>query len=149
MPLPDLSLPLPLLEVFVKFAWREIDSVATSLRDWMTRPIWVRSCCRVFVVVKGPISLTLRFITELLWLHVNQLSGAVPHELGRLEQLTSLRLEGNHLSGLVPEAVCDLRTIYKLEVFRVNCDGSNPDLECTCCDSCSEPDTQIYAGERV
>jgi len=54
----------------------------------MTRPIWVRSCCRVFVVVKGPISLTLRFITELLWLHVNQLSGAVPHELGRLEQLS-------------------------------------------------------------
>tara|TARA_B100000945_G_C20367452_1_gene590363 strand:- start:194 stop:1300 length:1107 start_codon:yes stop_codon:yes gene_type:complete len=37
-----------------------------------------------------------------------QLSGPIPEEINNLTELKTLRLEGNYLSGFVPESICDL-----------------------------------------
>ena len=38
-----------------------------------------------------------------------QLSGQIPEEINQLTEIETLRLEGNYLSGFIPETLCDLQ----------------------------------------
>lgn len=74
----------------------------------------------------------------------NQLSGTIPSEFGRLTQLQDLALHNSHLTGSVPQEVCDLRSSYVLHKLNVDCnqglDGSEASVQCSvpdCCTFCS------------
>mmetsp|Transcript_24032 Transcript_24032/g.39748 ORF Transcript_24032/g.39748 Transcript_24032/m.39748 type:complete len:772 (+) Transcript_24032:52-2367(+) len=86
----------------------------------------------------GPVPVEIGDHTRLkvLWLNGNQLDGTIPHELGRLEEMTSLQLDGNLLKGSIPDSICALKADHALSSLRATCSGTNPDLECACCDSC-------------
>ncbi len=66
-----------------------------------------------------------------LRLNDNALSGVVPNQISRLENLAILTLENNDLSGALPSNVCRLT---ELQVLTLDCDA----LGCECCTSCSE-----------
>ena len=47
-----------------------------------------------------------------------QLSGPIPEEINQLTEIETLRLEGNYLSGFIPETLCDLQ-LKKLIIFNL------------------------------
>lgn len=77
-----------------------------------------------------------------LWLYGNQLTGAVPTEYGRFSRLAVLQVEGNLMTGTMPQEVCNNRDTNPLgglletlgaDCARVACDC------CSCCDRDSCP----------
>ena len=68
---------------------------------------------------------------ELLNLDYNDLSGAIPSELGGLNRLEMLKLNANELRGRIPGQVCDL-TFFSLQELFVDC----KQVFCTCCNNC-------------
>lgn len=51
-----------------------------------------------------------------------------------------LTLHGNNLTGTMPQSICDLRTNHKLRVLMADCDvsdGKPPKVECDCCTHCN------------
>lgn len=61
----------------------------------------------------------------------NSLTGQIPREFGNLFFLEKFRARKNLLSGSMPEEVCDLRN-DTLKVLEVDCD----DVVCKCCTNC-------------
>jgi len=77
---------------------------------------------------------------ERLQLPYNFLLGSIPDELGNLNSLKTLLLEGNDLTGTMPESVCALRqndnltgSSQALDLLSVDCD----EVECECCTNCA------------
>ena len=42
-----------------------------------------------------------------------QLSGTIPHNIGEMVELEQFRFEGNYLSGIIPESLCDLNLNFE------------------------------------
>ena len=64
-------------------------------------------------------------VTELL-LHQNELAGSIPAELGRLENLWHLRLDGNALTGSIPAELGRLENLEELYLMVNRLAGSIP-----------------------
>ena len=65
-------------------------------------------------------------LTELT-LHANHLSGAIPAELGNLSNLASLTLgDGDHLSGAIPAELGNLANLRELNIFTSGLSGAIP-----------------------
>eukprot|EP00547_Thalassionema_nitzschioides_P012355 CAMPEP_0194260960 /NCGR_PEP_ID=MMETSP0158-20130606/45781_1 /TAXON_ID=33649 /ORGANISM="Thalassionema nitzschioides, Strain L26-B" /LENGTH=623 /DNA_ID=CAMNT_0039001065 /DNA_START=31 /DNA_END=1902 /DNA_ORIENTATION=+ len=89
--------------------------------------------------LEGPIPLFVASspsVLEELRLENNKLSGEVSSTLGDQTSLTMLQLQGNVLTGSVPDSVCLLKTQPKLKHLAVACAGSGEEIRCDCCDSC-------------
>lgn len=75
-----------------------------------------------------------------LYLDGNLLSGTVPDILpGQLEQLSEFLLQDNFFIGSVPQSVCDLKSIGRLDDLFADCGGMTPEIECDfpfCCSRC-------------
>ena len=55
-------------------------------------------------------------------LRYNELTGAIPAELGDLTNLMVLALEGNsNLSGEMPQEICQLAMDWKLDTLSLDC----------------------------
>lgn len=71
----------------------------------------------------------------------NKISGTVPPEFGRLDQMEQWTLEGNYLTGEIPLPVCDLLQ-ENLRQFVVDCfndrDGTGFSCEPQCCTICRD-----------
>lgn len=61
----------------------------------------------------------------------NKLRGTIPATLGSINQLHTLRLEGNNLSGAMPSAVCS-RFSRDFSTFYADCS----EVDCPCCNFC-------------
>ena len=71
---------------------------------------------------------------KVLSFHGNHLSGIIPSELGRLKQMKELYLSVNNFAGVsMPDEVCALREMWKLEQLWADC---NSLMECSCCNRC-------------
>lgn len=53
---------------------------------------------------------------EILTLENNQLSGALPSELGQLSRLVVLSISGNVLTGVLPTEICAVPSLVTLQV---------------------------------
>ena len=60
-------------------------------------------------------------------LHVNNLSGTLPEDLGILRRLTHLVLRGNELTGEIPEALGDLSELVCLSLWSNELTGEIPE----------------------
>jgi hypothetical protein len=62
------------------------------------------------------------------------MTGTIPSELGKLARLadTELELQGNHIGGTVPAAVCTRRSTKPLNLT-IDCDL----IQCTCESGCA------------
>ncbi|KAL8125072.1 hypothetical protein AgCh_012662 [Apium graveolens] len=65
---------------------------------------------------------------DTLFLQVNEFSGAIRSELGNLKNLKSIDLSNNLLSGEIPESFANLKNLTLLNLFRNQLHGSIPDL---------------------
>ena len=54
------------------------------------------------------------------------LAGTIPPALGRLTELTSLRLPGNRLRGTIPDFLGDLRQLWRLDLSGNDLTGTIP-----------------------
>jgi hypothetical protein len=57
------------------------------------------------------------FGTEFINMRSSQVHGKIPTELGQLGQLETLLLEGNWLSGVIPEQLGNLSKARKLHLL--------------------------------
>jgi Leucine-rich repeat (LRR) protein len=82
----------------------------------------------IFNQLSGAIPAELGSLTNLrrLYLGYNQLSGAIPSELGSLTHLTNLYLEGNQLSGAIPPELGSLTNLRYLYLYSNQLSGSIP-----------------------
>ena len=64
---------------------------------------------------------------EHLYLHDNDLTGAVPADLGRLSELTNLWLRDNRLSGQIPPSLGDLPNLQRVRIAGNDFTGCVPD----------------------
>ena len=85
-----------------------------------------------FVLLTNSCSCILSMI-EQLWLFNTTLTGGVPSELGYLESMKVLYLDGSRLSGRVPGEVCNLTSTGSLETFVTDC---VQEIRCRCCTEC-------------
>jgi len=71
---------------------------------------------------------------EILYLHVNELSGTVPSDLGLLENLQEMWLVGNDLTGEIPDEICTLPITNggAQTNFGADCE----EIDCPCCTFC-------------
>lgn len=70
----------------------------------------------------------------------NQLTGSLPEELGFLPNLRAVKTQNNLFSGVIPTDLCFLTS---MEVLEADClPEDNPPVECFCCTSCCERDTE-------
>ena len=78
--------------------------------------------------LSGAIPPELGRLTQLqeLSLEINQLSGAIPPELGRLANLQKLVLGGNQLSGTIPPELGRLTQLQELSLWEANLAGPIP-----------------------
>ena len=65
------------------------------------------------------------------------LSGPVPSELSQLRKLTTIHLEGNRLSGTIPDPVC---TTFNATYPSFSSDCTEFDDNCPCCTTCCGTD---------
>lgn len=65
---------------------------------------------------------------DTLFLQVNEFSGGITAELGNLKNLKSIDLSNNLLTGEVPESFVNLTNLTLLNLFRNQLHGSIPDL---------------------
>ncbi len=63
---------------------------------------------------------------DYLYLNENDLTGTIPPELGSLENLTALYLHSNHFSGTLPATFANLSQLRSLQVFGNELDGPVP-----------------------
>jgi Leucine-rich repeat (LRR) protein len=63
---------------------------------------------------------------KVLNLSINNLTGMIPKEIGRLKALLSLSLSTNKLSGEIPEAICNLTNLQVLDLSSNNLTGKIP-----------------------
>lgn len=78
-----------------------------------------------------------------IWLYSNQLTGAVPSELGALTMLELMQVDFNNLEGVMPAEVCDLTPIFgggRLSTLGSDCGDADTavlaEVECSCCTCC-------------
>ncbi len=69
-----------------------------------------------------------RGYVNLLWLARNELTGAIPPELGNLTSMIQLRLNGNELSGPIPPELGNLPKLQLLYVSDNELSGCVPDV---------------------
>ena len=76
----------------------------------------------------GAIPPELGSLSRLMYLHLehNELTGSIPPELGNLPQLNSLALNGNQLTGSIPEQLGDLLQLQYLYLNDNQLTGSIP-----------------------
>jgi Leucine-rich repeat (LRR) protein len=74
----------------------------------------------------GPIADTLSANHSALLLADNQLSGAIPDEMGRLQKLTDLRLNRNQLSGPIPASLVNAASLQVLRLDHNRLSGAIP-----------------------
>ena len=63
---------------------------------------------------------------EVLYLHGNEMSGAIPPELGKLSMLKTLNLAGNWLTGPIPPELGKLTMLEELDLYRNYLTGPIP-----------------------
>lgn len=67
---------------------------------------------------------------EDLWLFGNQLTGTVPTEMGNLRRMKFFQIEGNDITGVMPDEVCS-NTQFPSEVLTVlGADCSEVSVSC-------------------
>ena len=75
-----------------------------------------------------------------LYLSSNQLTGTVPEiSIGQLPVLNEFLVDDNMLEGSMPNSVCNLRSLGRLEDLWADCRGFPPEVECSipdCCTAC-------------
>ena len=80
-----------------------------------------------------------------LYLDNNKLTGTVPPiRSGKLTRLNEFLIQGNKITGLMPDSVCSLRSEHILDDLWSDCGGSSPEIECDfpeCCNRCFEADS--------
>jgi len=69
-------------------------------------------------------------------LESNQLTGTVPTELGSVTSLKTLYLNGNDFAGSLDDVFCNQSPGFSLEVLVADCQGTMPEVKCSCCTSC-------------
>ena len=62
----------------------------------------------------------------------NRLSGTVPESFSKFSRLERLRLYDTDLSGSIPENICNLSLI----TLEADCAGEDPQVSCSCCTEC-------------
>lgn len=82
---------------------------------------------------------------EYLYLDNNELSDAVPGELGRLNNLKRLSLHNNDLVGEVGAPICKLSDELFLAQLTADCGGDVPEVSCDCC-SCNDREPIVHLG---
>lgn len=68
----------------------------------------------------------------------NKLTGAIPTELSAATSLEMLYLNGNDLAGSLDSAFCDSNIPFF--EFVADCRGASPEVKCSCCTSCCNPE---------
>ncbi|XP_031104360.1 MDIS1-interacting receptor like kinase 2-like [Ipomoea triloba] len=63
---------------------------------------------------------------EILFLRANNLSGSIPRELGKLENLTVLEMDDNQFSGHLPDGICKGLALQNFTVNNNNLSGPIP-----------------------
>ena len=61
-----------------------------------------------------------------LWLHDNQLTGAIPSTIGNLSNLKKHLLDTNQLTGAIPSTIGNLSNLEYLYAEKKPADGSDP-----------------------
>ena len=82
-------------------------------------------------------------MTELnsLRIHNNKFSGQMPENMGEvLVDGTAVWLSGNDFTGTVPHSLCRNRGPNLLRELVADCNGPNPEIECSCCSECCDRD---------
>jgi hypothetical protein len=75
-------------------------------------------------------------------LRFNQFTGTIPSEFGALTNLVVLALEGNpHLSGQMPEEVCQLASNWSLDSLSLDCTAVSCEHEA--CRGSDEEDEEV------
>jgi hypothetical protein len=109
-------------------------------------------------MLSGPLPSELGQLTDLefLLLNRNELSGDIPTEFGGLTSLRLAFLDRNDLSGsLAP--LCELPIFHQpvgdndgMELLIADCNGEDPEIECTCCTvCCSDDDPNCHAYTAI
>jgi hypothetical protein len=72
-----------------------------------------------------------------MWLYSNQLTGAIPTELGNLRAMRILQVEGNNFVGEMPTEIC-ANTVFPTQVIEIlGADCEDEGFTCSCCTCCS------------
>ncbi|XP_076917658.1 putative LRR receptor-like serine/threonine-protein kinase At5g10290 [Bidens hawaiensis] len=82
-----------------------------------------------FMGFTGSLSPRLRVLSKLtiLSLQGNQITGGIPEDYGNMTSLTMLDLESNHLTGPIPSSLGNLKNLQFLILSQNNLEGSIPD----------------------
>ncbi|KAI3506255.1 hypothetical protein L1887_28611 [Cichorium endivia] len=82
-----------------------------------------------FMGFTGTLSPRIRVLSKLtiLSLQGNQITGGIPEEYGNLSSLTMLDLESNQLTGKIPSSLGNLKNLQFLILSQNNLEGSIPD----------------------
>jgi hypothetical protein len=76
------------------------------------------------------------FTMKQMWMYDNSLTGSIPTELGLLNTMRLLQLEGNSFVGSMPDEICQNTNFPRpLEILGADCD--DPGFSCDCCTCCS------------
>lgn len=76
------------------------------------------------------------FVMKQIWMYDNDLTGTIPTELGQLAALRLLQVEGNMLSGSMPDEVC-ANTVFPRPLETLGADCNIGGITCDCCTCCS------------
>ncbi|KAI3691197.1 hypothetical protein L2E82_49416 [Cichorium intybus] len=89
----------------------------------------VLSVSMSFMGFTGTLSPRIRVLSKLtiLSLQGNQITGEIPEEYGNLSSLTMLDLESNQLTGKIPSSLGNLKNLQFLILSQNNLEGSIPD----------------------
>jgi hypothetical protein len=107
--------------------------------------------------ISGTIPSQLGRLTNLMELNLagNALTGDIPPELNLLEELTILRLEENHVSGSIPQSMCNISASDAINHTSVQISVDCDQVQCPCCADCcyfcglSDMDDILGGGDKA
>lgn len=85
---------------------------------------------------------------QFLLLNRNDLTGSIPVEFSSLTSLRAIYMDSNSLTGSL-SALCGLPSFQApseesegMQLITADCGGDNPEIECVCCTTCCDDETQ-------
>jgi hypothetical protein len=125
--------------------WADINNFAGTIPTTIGRLTGLVSLSLSGCQLTGTIPTQMALLTNMkqLWLFNNTLDGTIPGALSALNKMVTFQTEDNLLQGTMPNSICNLtpqRTSGgKLAKLSSDCAGSNPEVNCPCCQCCASP----------